>query len=87
MPARDLEPLPAEPPDVPEDARSRRLRVVGSTLRLLPFAVIVLVVVIGFTTPAEVHIGPLLAVAPALAGITPACGAPRWSPGCSPRWR
>lgn len=71
MPARDLELQPAEPPDVPEDARSRRLRVVGSTLRLLPFAVIVLVVVIGFTTPAEVHIGPLLAVAPALAGITP----------------
>lgn len=71
MPARDPKLPLAEPPDVPADARSRRLRAVGRTLRLLPFAVILLVVLIGFTTPAEVHVGPLLAVAPALAGITP----------------
>lgn len=50
--------------------RARLLPVVGWTLRLLPFTVIVVVVIIGFATPPEVHIGPLLAVAPALAGLT-----------------
>ncbi|MDI2131029.1 PP2C family protein-serine/threonine phosphatase [Yinghuangia seranimata] len=44
-------------------------------LRLLPVGVIVIVVVIGFATPPEVHVGPLLAVAPALAGLTR--GSPR----------
>ncbi|NUU21658.1 MAG: serine/threonine-protein phosphatase [Streptomycetaceae bacterium] len=57
------------------DARARLLPAVGWTLRLLPFAVIVTVIVVGFLTPSDVHVGPLLAVAPALAGL--AAGSPR----------
>ncbi|HSA50637.1 MAG TPA: PP2C family protein-serine/threonine phosphatase, partial [Yinghuangia sp.] len=51
--------------------RARLLPIVNWILRLLPLAVIAFVVVVGYTTPPEVRIGPLLAVAPALAGLFP----------------
>ncbi|MYV99755.1 PP2C family protein-serine/threonine phosphatase [Streptomyces sp. SID3343] len=46
------------------------LPVVGLALRLLPFLVILTVVVLAAATPEDVHVGPLLAVAPALSGLT-----------------
>lgn len=66
-------PLPNRrtPPPAPRAAtRARLLPFVGWALRLLPVVLIVIVLVIGFATPPDVHIGPLLAVAPALAGLT-----------------
>ncbi|UGQ14395.1 serine/threonine-protein phosphatase [Yinghuangia sp. ASG 101] len=51
--------------------RARVLPLVNWALRLLPLAVIVFVVVVGYTSPPEVRVGPLLAVAPALAGLFP----------------
>lgn len=58
------------PPPEGSARRARLLPAVGWALRLLPITVIVVVIAIGFLTPPEVHIGPLLAVAPALAGLT-----------------
>jgi hypothetical protein len=46
------------------------LPVVGLVLRLLPFLLILTVVVLAAATPEDVHVGPLLAVAPALSGLT-----------------
>jgi len=46
------------------------LPVVGLILRLLPAIVILAVVVLAAATPSDVHVGPLLAVAPALSGLT-----------------
>ncbi|MCF2529882.1 PP2C family protein-serine/threonine phosphatase [Yinghuangia soli] len=60
----------APPPAEGSSGHDGLLPVAGWTLRVLPVAVIVCVVVIGFATPPEVHVGPLLAVAPALAGLT-----------------
>ncbi|GCD95298.1 membrane protein [Embleya hyalina] len=46
------------------------LPVIDLILRLLPFLVILAVVVLAAATPENVHVGPLLAVAPALSGLT-----------------
>ncbi|MGW1990681.1 PP2C family protein-serine/threonine phosphatase [Embleya sp. NPDC001921] len=46
------------------------LPVIGLVLRLLSFLVILAVVVLAAATPENVHVGPLLAVAPALSGLT-----------------
>ncbi|WP_406283061.1 PP2C family protein-serine/threonine phosphatase [Embleya sp. NBC_00896] len=46
------------------------LPVIGLILRLLPFLLILAVVVLAAGTPENVHVGPLLAVAPALSGLT-----------------
>ncbi|MGC0420637.1 PP2C family protein-serine/threonine phosphatase [Embleya sp. AB8] len=46
------------------------LPVIGLILRLLPFLVILAVVVLAAGTPENVHVGPLLAVAPAMSGLT-----------------
>jgi serine phosphatase RsbU (regulator of sigma subunit) len=54
----------------PRRVRRRLLPFADGLLRLFPPVVILLVIVIAFSTPSNVHIGPLLAVAPALAGLT-----------------